>query len=141
MITQTNQTVCAAKHHACESCDALIAKGTDCLRTIEGGFRMWRHLGCAATLVNVRGELVYDCLDLRSYIAHRAAKARASADVIAITSHARFAYRSSFPSAAHPSSGSAKEARSAESPFGADGMSSAAVCTAVDALELHWESC
>jgi hypothetical protein len=62
-----NSLVRAAKAHVCETCDAAIAAGQECLRTCEGGFTTWRHLRCAATLTNARGELVYDCDEFRAY--------------------------------------------------------------------------
>jgi hypothetical protein len=73
-----NRVVIAAKAHQCESCDRAIAKGHGCLRTIEGRFTTWRHLCCAAALVNARGELVHDCADLRTYIAGRQTTAPAT---------------------------------------------------------------
>lgn len=70
-----NSIVRAGKAHVCGACDAAIRNGEDCLRTCEGGFTTWRHLGCAATLTNARGELVYDCDEFRAYLHKQAALA------------------------------------------------------------------
>lgn len=74
-IHSPNSIVHAAKAHVCETCGAAIHAQQECLRTCEGGFTTWRHLGCAATLKNARGELVHDCDEFRAYLNKQAALA------------------------------------------------------------------